>query len=166
MKLLESIEFDEVVPPGEKPQTRKTARAVLFDADSKIAILFVSKLNYHKLPGGGTEAGEDEITALRRECREEVGCEIEVIGELGIITEFKKRWNLHQESSCYLARVVGGKGTPHFQADEITDGFELKWMDLQEALDQIASEKPDDYEGKFIVKRDSRYLKEALSLVK
>ena len=34
----------------------------------------------HDLPGGGQEHGEAQIDALQRECREEIGAEIEVFG--------------------------------------------------------------------------------------
>ena len=32
---------------------REAARAVIFDTDDKVGLLYVSKHNYYKLPGGG-----------------------------------------------------------------------------------------------------------------
>lgn len=40
-------------------KVRKAARAIVFDKDKNIGILFVANHNYHKLPGGGIEDGED-----------------------------------------------------------------------------------------------------------
>lgn len=36
-----------------------------------------------ELPGGGVETGEDEATALARECREELSLEVEVGAQVG-----------------------------------------------------------------------------------
>ena len=60
---------------------REAARAVVMDAENNVALLRVANKNYYKLPGGGIEVGEDRISALKRECLEEIGCSIEVVGE-------------------------------------------------------------------------------------
>ncbi|NOQ56220.1 MAG: ADP-ribose pyrophosphatase, partial [Nanohaloarchaea archaeon] len=44
---------------------RKASRAIVINDENKIALLFVSEHNYHKLPGGGLEPGEDTSSALR-----------------------------------------------------------------------------------------------------
>ena len=75
------------------------------------------KLNYYKLPGGGVEEGEDLQIALKRECKEEIGCNVEIIREVGQINEYRKMFNIKQISFCFLAKVVGGKGEP-----ELTEG--------------------------------------------
>lgn len=90
-------------------QVREAVRAIVYDQDDNVAVLNVSKRNYHKLPGGGVEEGEDVDAALKRECQEELGCEIEIIGELGQIIEYRKMFQLKQISLCYLAKVAGSK---------------------------------------------------------
>ena len=86
------IQFENLSPEERKGyQYRKTARAVVFDENNKIALLYVSKHNYHKLPGGGAEDGEDLIVALKRECVEEIGCDIEVIEDLGASPNLLKK---------------------------------------------------------------------------
>ena len=55
---------------------REASRAVLFDKNNLIPLLFVSKYNYHKLPGGGIDDSEDAIKALIREVLEKVDVEI------------------------------------------------------------------------------------------
>jgi 8-oxo-dGTP pyrophosphatase MutT (NUDIX family) len=138
-----------------KYKTREAARAVVFDNDGKIALLNVSKWNYHKLPGGGIDEGESIIAALKRECREEIGCEIEVTAELGEILEYRKMFNVKQTSYCYLAKVVGEKGEPAFMLDEIDDGFKVEWVSIEKAKSLFDSEKPLEKQGElYIVPRE------------
>ena len=40
---------------------------------------------FYLCPGGGQDHGEDAYEALRRECREEIGCDV-VVGELAFVT--------------------------------------------------------------------------------
>lgn len=135
MKQLAIINLKKVLPNQTKDwRLRGAVRAVVLDKAKKIALLNVAKHNYHKLPGGGIEAGEDEITALKRECLEETGCQIEVSSEIGSILEYKDQWQVKQESFCYLAKVIGQKQQPEFTEEELVDGFKLLWVDLKTAI--------------------------------
>lgn len=145
-------------------QNQKTARAVLLDGSGNIALMHISKFGYHKLPGGGVEEGESIEGALRRECLEETGCEISIKEPLGRIVEYRKRYNLKQESFAYIAHVVEKKSSPQFEAGEIEEGSELVWIPLSQALELIKSENPGQYEGTFIVKREIAFLTEAMNL--
>lgn len=143
-------------------RVREAARAVVFDDAGDVAMLHVRNEKYYKLPGGGIESGEDTIAALKRECLEEIGCEIEVIDELGSIVEFRKMWRLQQISYCYVAKVTGKKGNPQSTQEEINDGFEQLWLPYPEALSLISNNKATNLEGSaYIVPRDSIFLKRA-----
>lgn len=147
-----------------KFRVREAVRAVVYDQDDNVAVLNVSKQNYHKLPGGGVEAGEDIATALKRECQEELGCDIEIVDEVGQILEYRKIFQLKQISPCYIARVVGSKGKPSFTVEEIEDGFQIKWLPLEQAIALLDSDKPLNDEGRlYIVPRDRIFLEAAKS---
>ena len=137
---------------------RKAARAVLFNNDNKIALLYVSKHKYHKLPGGGVEEGEDLRIALARESLEEVGSSLEVMDGVGIIVEYRNKMNELQISYCYTAKTVGEFGDPSFTDKEKGDGFQLLWVTLDEAIELLSHDNPDNYVGKFIQKRDLFFL--------
>ncbi len=161
MRLLKTIELEKLSSgESEKFKFRQAARAVVFDSESKIALLFVSKKGYHKLPGGGVEEGESVEETLRRECREEIGCEIKITGEIGTIIEHRKKFKLKQESFCYLAEVIGEKGESAFVEDEIEEGFLVKWVDFDEAIKILETDQSEDYQGKFIKIRDWAFLRE------
>ena len=153
----ENLNAEEIA----KLYVRETSRAVIFDANNTLALLDVTKLHYHKLPGGGAEAGETIIEALKRECLEETGCDIEIVSELGSVTEYRQKLNLKQTSHCYIARVVGKKDRLHLEPSEVDEGFELMWVPLDEAIELISQDQPSDYEGTFIVKRDLCFLQAA-----
>jgi len=145
---------------------REASRAVLFDSKGLVPLLFVSKHNYHKLPGGGIDKGESRSEALTREVMEEVGSKIEVTGEAGKIIEYRAGkmfgWehDIKQTSYCYVGNIVS-KGVPEFEEGELEEGFRLVWAPLDKAISLVRDSKPDNYEGKFIQKRDLVFLMEA-----
>lgn len=149
-------QIDEEKVPGKH---REAARAVVFDNENKIALLYVSKYAYHKLPGGGLEEGEYISKALEREIKEEIGCRAEVTDEIGEIIEHRIQHNLFQINHIYLAKLLGEKGEPDFTGEEIADGFEIKWLSLPDAIKALENDNTDDYQGKFIKIRDLTALK-------
>ncbi|MDP2593176.1 MAG: NUDIX domain-containing protein [bacterium] len=162
MKIIATINPGNISPEDAESYTRRTAtRAVLFDNEGKIAFLKVGKHNYHKLPGGGVEQGEDFHTGLKREIREEVGCDIEIGEEIGKVVEYKDHFKLLQESYVFFGKIIGEKGEPEFDDFERERGFELLWVSLDEALEVLKTDSPDRPEGQSIIKRERLILEEA-----
>jgi len=160
MKELALIDSHNLAPSDiAKLQRRLAVRAVVFDADNKVALLHVRKNNYYKLPGGGIEPGEDSFSALRRECQEEIGCAVEINREIGSITEY--RGDLNQTSYCYLAKVAGKKSAPAFTAVEKSEGFEDIWLPIDQAIETVSGAETDDEYGSVIRIRDAIFLREA-----
>ena len=154
----ENVSEDEV----KKYRVREAGRAVVVDEDKKIALLYVAKENYYKLPGGGIEDGEDKMSALKRECLEEIGCNVEVINEIGVIVQYIKIFNLKQTSYCYLAKVKGQKGMPDFTENEKKKGFKQVWLSYDEAFKALTESKATSIKGSaYIIPRDTTFLKEA-----
>ncbi len=160
MKLLLELRDENI---GLKPKKlnnltkRDAARAILLKG-KKIALLHVTKQNYHKLPGGGLENKESVKKALFRELLEETGCKAKIISEVGKIIEHRTHLDLIQTSYCYVAQVIE-EGIPQFDSGEMTAGYKLRWASIDSAIKILEKEKPENYEGKFIVARDLKFIK-------
>jgi 8-oxo-dGTP pyrophosphatase MutT (NUDIX family) len=172
MNLLLTIDERDINPnavPGDRDnyKHRVAARAVVFDADGQVALLHASTHKFYKLPGGGVDEGEDIAMALERELMEEVGCNAEVLGEVGIAEEYRDYWQMIQTSHCFTVRVVGEKGEPDFTDEELADGFEVVWCDnIGDALELLKNQKPniDNVGLKFMIRRDIALLEAATAV--
>lgn len=86
---------------------------------------------FYVLPGGGQELAETFHDALRRECREELGAEIE-IGELVLIREYIGRnhefaaehYDYHQAEFMFQCTLLTPPGShPQYNPDTYQEGY-------------------------------------------
>jgi ADP-ribose pyrophosphatase YjhB (NUDIX family) len=145
---------------GETFELRKSARAILVREDGMIAIQYLENHFFHKLPGGGVEAGESIEEALKREIREEVGCDSEITGEIGIVLEFRNEHKLLHMSYCYITYIRGDITETNLEQAEIDEGMVTLWMKPEEALAKMNTDVPNIYQGKFILEREITFLRE------
>lgn len=70
---------------------RNSARSIII-SNKKIAMIHSMKYDYYKFPGGGIESGEDPITAMIRETREEAGLVVkfETVKEYGYVHRIQR----------------------------------------------------------------------------
>jgi len=156
---LEDTAFDpSFVPPKnlDDYKIRRAARGILLN-DTKMAVLFVSSANYHKLPGGGIESDETKEIAFTREVKEETGCDCKILDTIpqgSVVLETRDKFKLFQISYIFFCKLVGKPGKPHLMPDEIAEGHDLKWIPVSEVVGLLEKDKPTTYEGKFIRARD------------
>jgi len=166
MKLLKIITHPDYPTPEIETHTREAARVVLVDEDGMVPLIYSSKLDVYKIPGGGIETWEDIMTAALREAMEEVWCEIEVLWEIGEVIEerpahgYSKWVNLKQHSYCYFGRIIS-KWEVQMSESEISRGFELVWISVWEVLRKMSNSKTISLKAELVGDRD-RYIFEIL----
>lgn len=114
--------------------------------------------------GGGVEARENLETALKRELKEELGAEVEIMHKIGIVSDYYNLIHRHNINNYYLCRVKSF-GTKHLTQQEI-DNFHLSTLKLnyEEAVaeyEKCAATKI----GKLIAARELPVLKYAKKLI-
>ena len=78
--------------------------------------------------GGGVEAGEDLNEAIKRELKEELGAEVEVVCKLGVVSDYYNLIHRHNINNFYLCRAISF-GNKNLTQDEI-DCFHLSTLRL------------------------------------
>lgn len=78
-----------------------------------------------ELPGGKIDEGETASTAVRREIREELGCDVEFVHSLAGRTAIKPGYEL----TAHVARLVSGEPVPH-------EHDIVRWL-MPEELDDV-----------------------------
>jgi 8-oxo-dGTP pyrophosphatase MutT (NUDIX family) len=165
MKLLATIKSVDVNPKAKSLNyatftPRSAARVILFD-DNKVALIHVSAHDYYMLPGGGID--DDDIkTGLGREVREEMGCEIEILYEVGSTDLYFDRWTTLQTDYCYIAKAVSsGLNLARTDFEEF-EGHEIVWADnIDQAIELIEKAEPKEDDGKIVRARDLLFLQTA-----
>lgn len=164
MRLIATITDKEVIGKRQEFKgeysLRTAARAIVFNSKDKIAILNAKKYKFHKLPGGGVEGKEDIKETLERELKEEIGCKVQIIKEVGKIIEIKNKYGQKQDSYCYVANVLS-KCKSNLTKEEKEDlEIEVEWTKLDKAIKLFEQDNPKNYTAKFIRYRDLMFLKE------
>lgn len=80
---------------------RNSARSIIV-SDKKIAMIHSLKYDYYKFPGGGIENGENPVTAMMRETREEAGLVVkpETVKEYGYVHRIQK--SDKDDTECFV----------------------------------------------------------------
>lgn len=153
--------FNEENVPEEVAGTykvRNATRAIVFDNEENIALLHMTKDNYYELPGGGVESDETLEQGCIRECKEEIGCDVEIIGEVGKTLEYRMQLERVNASHCFTAKVIGEKGSPSLAEDEIEMCTETIWVTKDKAIELIKTGVPKSLYDKYIIERSIIFL--------
>lgn len=78
-------------------------------------------------PGGKIEAGEDSKTAAKREIKEELGIDVDIVGEMGQKEFIEDGFIMHYV--WYKSRIV--KGEPKLKEKKFDEFRYFSWQELK-----------------------------------
>ncbi len=113
---------------------RQIARAIVFDDEGNLYFVRAyrddafGKATLIETSGGGVEKGEDLHTAIKRELSEELGADVEITSELGLVSDYYNLIHRHNLSHYFLCRVKSFE-EKHLMPNEIRD-FHLSTLKL------------------------------------
>lgn len=149
---------------------RKIVRAIVFDDQENYYFIRAKrdddfgKATLIETSGGGVEAGEDLETALKRELKEELGAEVEIMHKIGIVSDYYNLIHRHNINNYYLCKITSF-GEKHLTRDEIEDfhlsTLRLSYRDAEEEYKKCAETKI----GKLIAARELPVLRRAKVLL-
>jgi 8-oxo-dGTP diphosphatase len=143
---------------------RRSVRGVVFDNEGYVALLHSRAKGYFEIPGGGIEGTESPEAAVVREMKEELGCDITEVQEIGITKEIRGEHELLNEAFGFIAHVDGEKGIPDFQEDEAEEDFVVLWLRPEEALRKLSAMSPEKLYHRYIKKRAITFIEKAISI--
>ena len=120
---LEYIDHDRVI-----------VRAIVFDATGYYYFVRVArdddfgKSTLIETSGGGVESGEELTAALKRELKEELGAEVDIVCKIGVVSDYYNLIHRHNMNHYYLCRAASF-GEKHLTQDEI-ESFHLSTLKL------------------------------------
>ena len=149
---------------------RAIARAICFDDDGNFYFVRVNRDDYFgkatliETSGGGVEEGEDLNTAIRRELKEELGADTEVICKIGVVSDYYNLLHRHNINNYFLCKVLSF-GEKNMTQQEIED-FHMSTLKL--TYDEAVAEyemRRETAIGRLICNRELPVLKRAKEIL-
>lgn len=168
MKILCDTIKDTFYPPAPIERERDAVRAVLLNDKNEIALLHLygtdefAHRDHFELPGGGVEENESFESALQREMGEELGLDVKILSEVGIIANEYNRIRRRDIQHFYLARAVGTRPMARTESEKALVK-EVLWVPAREIL-QLYDTRPVENVGIEIHRRDRIAIAAALEI--
>ncbi len=165
------IELQDTEWPFEyTDHDRRIARAVVYDDAGYFYFVRAERdddfgrATLIETSGGGVEEGEDLHSAIKRELKEELGADVEVICRIGVVSDYYNLIHRHNLNNYFLCRAISF-GDRHLTKDE-TDDFHLSTLKL--TYDEAVAEYEKRREtriGRLIANRELPVLERAREIM-
>ena len=149
---------------------RQIVRAIVFDDEGWLYFTRATRDDHFgkatliETSGGGVEQGEDLLSAIHRELREELGAEVEVVAKIGVVSDYYNLIHRHNVNHYFLCRATSF-GEKHLMPDEI-EAFHLSTLRLtfEEAVQEYERRACTPI-GRLIADRELPVLKRAREIL-
>ncbi len=149
---------------------REIVRAVVFDDSNNFYFMRVlrddgfGQATLIETSGGGVEPGESLETAIKRELKEELGVEAEVLSKIGTVSDYYNYIHRHNINHYFLCKIKAF-GEKQLTKDE-REKFQLSTLNLtlDEALEEYRK-CSDSKLGRLLSNRETPILERAKALM-
>ena len=113
---------------------RNIVRAIVYDENRMFYFVRAvrddefGKATLIETSGGGVENGEDLITAIQRELKEELGVSVDVVCKIGIVSDYYNLIHRHNINNYFLCKIKSF-GQKNLTQDEI-EKFHLSTLKM------------------------------------
>ena len=113
---------------------RIIARAIVYDENGQFYFVRAErdddfgKAILIETAGGGVEIGEDLLTAIQRELKEELGASVEVVCKIGVVSDYYNLIHRHNINNYFLCKVesFGEKNLTQDEMDSFHQVLDVK----------------------------------------
>lgn len=149
---------------------RNIVRAIVYDENRMFYFVRAvrddefGKATLIETSGGGVENGEDLITAVKRELKEELGVSVDVVCKIGIVSDYYNLIHRHNINNYFLCKIKSF-GQKNLTQDEI-EKFHLSTlkMSYEEAVIEYENRKNSKL-GTLIANRELPVLHRAKEII-
>lgn len=166
MRYLRTITDSDVFnyPKIETPsrfESRPTVKAIVVN-EGRFGFVTNPIHGFLLLPGGGAESNNLR-KEIKRECIEEMSCEVEVLGKVGRVLEYRNRDSRKYRTVCFAVKVTG-EARGQKSTDEKRNDLYVVWLKKNEAVDilqdqvsQVMQGEVEFYNTAFNIIRDNLF---------
>lgn len=165
------LEFeDKEWPFTYTDHDRQIVRAIVVDDEENYYFVRMERADEFgtvtliETSGGGVEEGESSEAAIRRELKEELGAEVEILCKLGLVSDYYNLVHRHNLNHYFLGRVKSFGETKLTRDEE--EEFHLKKIKLhyEEAVAAYEAGR-DSRLGRLLAQRELPVLQRAKELL-
>ena len=149
---------------------RNIARAIVYDQNGQFYFVRArrdddfGKATLIETAGGGVEEGEDLLAAIKRELKEELGANVEVICRIGVVSDYYNLIHRHNINNYFLCRVDSFGAKNLTEEEKIYFHLSTLKLSYEEAVKEYESGR-DSRLGRLLANRELPILHRAKEIL-